>query len=105
KVISDARSGLENSVSKLDQDDVRIFPHSVEHDLLAVGGHIERLRRSGVVQAAQLARLFRRQVEQPEVLRRKRSLCVDERQAVWQESIALALNAKPDFRQIDLGAV
>ena len=62
-----------SSSSKVDQDDIRVFPHSIEHDLLAVGGHIEGLRGSGVVQAAQLARRFLFQIEQPEVLRPKRS--------------------------------
>ena len=90
---------------KVDQDDIRVFPHSVEHDLLAVGGHIEGLRGSGVVEAAQLARLFRREVEQPEVLRRKRSLRVHERQAIWNESITLSFNPKPDCRQFDFRAV
>jgi hypothetical protein len=37
-----------------------MFPHSIEHHLLAVGSHIEGLRGSGVGQAAQLARRFRR---------------------------------------------
>ena len=94
-----------SSSSKVDQDDIRVFPHSIEHDLLAVGGHIEGLRGSGVVQAAQLARLFRHQVEQPEVLRRKRSLRVHERQAVWKESIAFSFNPKPDCRQFDIRTV
>lgn len=40
--------------NKVDQDDVSALPQSVEHDLLAVGGHIERLRGSGVGEAAQL---------------------------------------------------
>jgi hypothetical protein len=32
------------SSSKVDQDDIGVFPHSVEHDLLAIVGHIEGLR-------------------------------------------------------------
>src|SRR2546425_9059358 len=94
-----------SSSSKVDQDDIRVFPHSIEHDLFAVRGHIEGLRGSGVVQAAQLARLFRHQVEQPEVLRRKRSLRVHERQAVWKESIALSVKPKPNCGQFDIGTV
>jgi len=58
-----------------------------------------------IPEAAQLARLLRRQVEQPEVLRRKRSLGVHERQTIWNESIPVSVNSKPDCRQFDLGTV
>jgi hypothetical protein len=47
-------SNADASSSKFDQDGIRVFPHSVEHDLLAVGGHIEG-PRGGVVEAGQLA--------------------------------------------------
>jgi hypothetical protein len=52
-----------------------------------------------------LARLFRRQVEQPEVLRGKWSLRVDEGAAIWKESIALSFDPKPAGRQFDIRPV
>ena len=89
------------SSSKVNQNDIRVFAHSIEHNLFAIGGHIEGLRSTSVVQAAQSARLVRFQVEQPEVLCRKRSLRVHESQATRKESITLSLDTKSDRRQID----
>lgn len=84
---------------------VRVLPHSIEQDLLAVGGHIEGRRSSGAVQVAQLAGLLRRQVEHPEVLRRKTVPARTRAPGHWKKSIALSFNPKPDCRQFDLRAV
>ena len=93
------------SSSKVDQDDVRVFPYSVEHDPPAIRGHIEGSRGSGVVEAGQLARLVRRQVEQPEVLRRKRPLRVNESQAIWKEPVAFSFDPQPNCRHLDVRPV
>jgi hypothetical protein len=45
-----ARTGALSS--QVDQDDIRVFPQSVEHDLPAIFGHIEGLRRTGVLEAS-----------------------------------------------------
>jgi hypothetical protein len=37
------------SPNKINQDDIRVLPQSVEHDVPAIFGHIEGLRRGGVL--------------------------------------------------------
>jgi hypothetical protein len=52
---------------QVDEHDVGVVTLPIEHDVLSVRRHVEGAQRCRVVELRELARLFRREVEQPEI--------------------------------------
>src|SRR5262249_13144783 len=100
-----ANSPYRRSFWQIDKNNVGILPKAVEHDLLAIGSDIERSHRRVLSEMRKLARRFRRDVENPEVLNWVRALHVNETLPTGQESYALAVSAHGDVRPLDPCAV
>src|SRR5215471_20106423 len=83
---------------QIDKNNVGILPQAVEHDLLAIGSDIECSHRRVLSEMRELARPFRRDVENPEVLNWVRALHVNETIPTGQESHALAVSRHVDVR-------
>jgi len=67
----------ESSFWQINQNDIRVLPQAVEHDLLTVRRDVESSHRGGIVKMGERASLLRGQVEQPKILRRAPSLHID----------------------------
>src|SRR5262245_21395943 len=91
---------------QIDKNNVGILAQAVEHDLLAIGSDIERSHRRVLSEMCKLARRFRRDVENPEVLNCwLRAVHVNETLPTGQESYALALSVHGDVGPFDPCAV
>src|SRR5215831_2373247 len=100
-----ANSPYRRSFWQIDKNNVGILPQTVEHDLLAIGSDIERSHRRVLSEMRELARPFRRDVENPEVLNWVRALHVNETIPTGQESHALAVSRHVDVRPFDPCAI
>src|SRR5215475_3681480 len=100
-----ANSPYTHSFWQVDKNDVGILPQAVEYDLLAIGSNIERPHRRVLSEMCKLARPFRRDVENPEVLNWVQALHVNETLPTGHESYALAVSVHGDVRPLDPCAV
>ena len=91
------------SLRQIDQDDVRILPDTVEHDLLPVGRDVERLYPAAIAEARERASLVRGEIEQPEIAW-VRAWHVHQTRSIRQEAMRTAQGGL-HFRQIDAGPV
>src|SRR5215831_12958201 len=91
---------------QIDKNNVGILPQAVEHDLLAIGSDIECSHRRVLSEMCKLARRFRRDVENPEVLSCWLSAPhVNETLPTGEESYALAGSIQGDIGPFDPCAV
>ena len=51
----------------VDQDDVRVFPRAIEHDVFAVRRDVERPERTLIGESGELTGALRGEMEQPEI--------------------------------------
>src|SRR5687768_11372067 len=84
---------------QLDQRDVRILPHPLEHDPPPIRRHVEAPERLAWPQAGQSSTLPRCQVEQPEVLAPEPAELHHQPLAVGKKPVAVANAIDRDLRE------
>src|ERR1700730_2406309 len=93
------------SFGKINQYNIRVVPQAVKYDLFAIRGDVEGPHGIGIVEMSKQTSLHCREIEQPEILRQKQSLHVDQALSVWQKTGTNGMATHPDCRQIHAGSI